>query len=84
MWYMKFKSLEVIEMFSGALNKKKVSVRRHKYAGDSVAPALAEAAAYPPAVNRPLSPSSDLFVSEGSEAKRVLICILSHDRWCGR
>lgn len=43
MWYMKFKSLEVIEMFSGALNKKKVSVRRHKYAGDSVAPALAEA-----------------------------------------
>lgn len=39
MWYMKFKSLEVIEMFSGALNKKKVLVRRHKYGGDSITPA---------------------------------------------
>lgn len=61
MWYMKFKSLEVIEMFSGALNKKKVLARPHKYGGDSITPALAEAVFYLRAVNRPLSPSSDLF-----------------------
>lgn len=62
MWYMKFKPLEVIEMFSGALNKKKVLVRCHKYAGDSIiTPALGEAVLYLRAVNRLLSRSSDLF-----------------------
>lgn len=53
MWYMKFKSLEVIEMFSGALNKKKVLLRCHKYSSDSITPALAEAVLYLPAVTTP-------------------------------